>query len=127
MQESDGSGSISGSGSGSISGSGSGSGSGSRGIDDDHKAKPSSLSGSIESSLPQQDLVSSKNELTQIENRVVAVANESAEDATTEISLVPRSRVHAPPSSMQKSTTLSNGPMNNARPKTVWGRTSVSI
>lgn len=111
-------------------GSGSGSGSGSHEIDDHHKSKLSSSSDSIESSLPRQDVVSSKNKLTQSANRVVAVANEPTkivQDTTTEISLVPRKTVHGPPSSMQKSTTISNGPANNARPKTVWGRTSVSI
>ncbi|XP_015886013.3 rho GTPase-activating protein REN1 isoform X1 [Ziziphus jujuba] len=104
---------------------GSSSGSESHEIGDDQKAKQSSSSSNLETSLPQHDVISSEKESTQSNDNSVALANESAEiveDTSMQISLVPKSS--GPPSCMQKSTTISNGPLPSARPKTVWGRTS---
>ncbi|KAH7524768.1 hypothetical protein FEM48_Zijuj06G0154300 [Ziziphus jujuba var. spinosa] len=104
---------------------GSSSGSESHEIGDDQKAKQSSSSSDLETSLPQHDVISSEKEATQSNDNSVALANESAEiveDTSMQISLVPKSS--GPPSCMQKSTTISNGPLPSARPKTVWGRTS---
>lgn len=106
---------------------GSSSGSESHEIGDNQKAKRSSSSSNTETSLPQHDVLSRENESTQSTNSSVALANKSAEiveDTSVQISSVPKSS--GPSSCMQKSTTISNGPIQSARPKTVWGRTSVS-
>lgn len=103
--------------------------SGSKSLDGDDNIQAQKLSSSSLKTLqPQHDVQKNENELVSSKNNSAELANESAVvgDVSRETSSVQQPIVHGLPS-IQKSSTISNGPALSTRGRSVWGRTAVSI
>ncbi|PQM33783.1 rho GTPase-activating protein REN1 isoform X1 [Prunus yedoensis var. nudiflora] len=102
--------------------------SGSKSLDGDDNIQAQKLSSSSLKTLqPQHDVQKNENELVSSKNNSAELANESAVvgDVSRETSSVQQPIVHGLPS-IQKSSTISNGPALSTRGRSVWGRTAVS-
>ncbi|VVA16273.1 PREDICTED: rho GTPase-activating [Prunus dulcis] len=100
--------------------------SGSKSLDGDDNINAQKLSSSSLKTLqPQHDVQKNENELVSSKNNSAELANESAVvgDVSRETSSVQQPIVHGLPS-IQKSSTISNGPALGTRGRTAWGRTA---